>query len=79
MLQFPAGSWYFDEVTRTATVVLNTNSPTKGSPKGTYIFIECTISNKCLPYPIQTVPQGPRYLWYVPFDWHDRDADSQQS
>ncbi len=66
-LQYPSGSWYFDEITRTATVVLRpvVSGSLSLSPRGNYTYVECLVSNKCLPYPVTTIPDTPRYLWCV--------------
>ena len=51
-----AGSWYFDELSRTATVVLNTLTTDGTTPRGSYEFVLCTVANGCLPSPQQTLP-----------------------
>jgi G8 domain len=61
----PVGSWYFDELSRTALVVLK---PLAGkTPSGHYSFTQCTVTNGCLPQPQKTAPVifGPKQYWFV--------------
>lgn len=61
--QLACGAWYFDELSRTSTVVLK--SLRGSSPSGSYNFTLCTTANGCLPSPVQTAPVifGPKMYW----------------
>lgn len=64
-LQLGSGAWYFDELSRTATIVLR---PLNGvSPTLQYSFTLCTVANGCLPSPRLTAPVtfGAIHYWYV--------------
>ena len=66
-LQLPAGTWYFDELSRTAAFVLKRVSG--ASPSGSLLAVPCLVDNGCLPTPTQTAPVvfGYKMYWYVFF------------